>query len=225
MERGARRALGGRLRLDRADADGCRHHRAGAPGDARGRRRGSSSRCSGRTPRPTSTATSGCSRSSPSRTADRAVFRQLVDLPAVIEHLSSSLRRELDFRLEAAQHRAHARGHRRRTRASPCPASTRSCRRHGCSSWRRWSAPRSERHRRATPAGGGEAAPRLVLPPDPDRGLLPRRSAPGEPEVVERQDLLPRLRDGRRGRRRRRESTSCSSSWRSGAATRRSSPT
>ena len=35
------------------------------------------------------------------RTADRAVFRQLVDLPAVIEHLSSSLRRELDFRLEA----------------------------------------------------------------------------------------------------------------------------
>jgi predicted unusual protein kinase regulating ubiquinone biosynthesis (AarF/ABC1/UbiB family) len=35
------------------------------------------------------------------RTVDKAVFRQLVDLPAVIEHLSTSLRRELDFRLEA----------------------------------------------------------------------------------------------------------------------------
>jgi predicted unusual protein kinase regulating ubiquinone biosynthesis (AarF/ABC1/UbiB family) len=36
------------------------------------------------------------------RTTDKPVFRQLVDLPAVIEHLSTSLRRELDFRLEAA---------------------------------------------------------------------------------------------------------------------------
>jgi predicted unusual protein kinase regulating ubiquinone biosynthesis (AarF/ABC1/UbiB family) len=36
------------------------------------------------------------------RTAGKAVFQQLVDLPAVIEHLSTSLRRELDFRLEAA---------------------------------------------------------------------------------------------------------------------------
>jgi predicted unusual protein kinase regulating ubiquinone biosynthesis (AarF/ABC1/UbiB family) len=35
------------------------------------------------------------------RTAERPAFRQLVDLPAVIEHLSTSLRRELDFRREA----------------------------------------------------------------------------------------------------------------------------
>ena len=47
-----------------------------------------------------------------------------------------------------------------------------------------------------------QPAARVVLPPDPDRGLLPRRSAPRQPQVVGRADLLPRLRDGRRGRRR-----------------------
>jgi len=36
------------------------------------------------------------------KTADRQAFRQVVDMPAVIEHLSTSLRRELDFRQEAA---------------------------------------------------------------------------------------------------------------------------
>ena len=35
------------------------------------------------------------------KTADRPVFRQVVDLPAIAEHLSASLRRELDFRQEA----------------------------------------------------------------------------------------------------------------------------
>jgi predicted unusual protein kinase regulating ubiquinone biosynthesis (AarF/ABC1/UbiB family) len=35
------------------------------------------------------------------KTAQRPAFRQLVDVPAVIEHLSTSLRRELDFRQEA----------------------------------------------------------------------------------------------------------------------------
>src|SRR5919202_1966579 len=34
--------------------------------------------------------------------AGRPAFRQVVDLPAMIEHLSSALRRELDFRQEAA---------------------------------------------------------------------------------------------------------------------------
>jgi predicted unusual protein kinase regulating ubiquinone biosynthesis (AarF/ABC1/UbiB family)/nucleotide-binding universal stress UspA family protein len=34
--------------------------------------------------------------------ANRPVFRQVVDLPAMIEHLSEALRRELDFRQEAA---------------------------------------------------------------------------------------------------------------------------
>jgi ubiquinone biosynthesis protein len=33
--------------------------------------------------------------------ADREVFRRVVDIPAVVEHLSSSLRRELDFCIEA----------------------------------------------------------------------------------------------------------------------------
>ena len=36
------------------------------------------------------------------KSADRPAFRQVVDLPAVIKHLSDSLRRELDFRQEAA---------------------------------------------------------------------------------------------------------------------------
>ena len=36
------------------------------------------------------------------KAAERPAFRQLVDVPAIIEHLSSSLRRELDFRNEAA---------------------------------------------------------------------------------------------------------------------------
>src|SRR5207237_279259 len=35
------------------------------------------------------------------KAAGRPAFRELVDLPAIIEHLSSSLRRELDFRGEA----------------------------------------------------------------------------------------------------------------------------
>jgi ubiquinone biosynthesis protein len=35
------------------------------------------------------------------KTAGRAVFRRVVDIPAVVEHLSASLRRELDFALEA----------------------------------------------------------------------------------------------------------------------------
>ncbi len=35
------------------------------------------------------------------KTATRPTFRQLVDVPAVIDHLSTSLRRELDFRQEA----------------------------------------------------------------------------------------------------------------------------
>jgi len=36
------------------------------------------------------------------KAGDRPAFRQLVDVPAIIEHLSSSLRKELDFRNEAA---------------------------------------------------------------------------------------------------------------------------
>jgi ubiquinone biosynthesis protein len=35
------------------------------------------------------------------KTAERPAFRQLIDLPTIIEHLSASLRRELDFRQEA----------------------------------------------------------------------------------------------------------------------------
>jgi len=37
------------------------------------------------------------------KTKNRPAFRQVIDLPAVLEHLSTSLRGELDFRQEAAQ--------------------------------------------------------------------------------------------------------------------------
>src|SRR5438445_3301706 len=37
-----------------------------------------------------------------SKAGERPAFRQVVDLPSIIEHLSSSLRRELDFRQEAS---------------------------------------------------------------------------------------------------------------------------
>ena len=50
------------------------------------------------------------------KTADRAAFRQVVDMPAIIEHLSTSLQRELDFRQEAGEHRTDAHG------ARPVPA-------------------------------------------------------------------------------------------------------
>jgi ubiquinone biosynthesis protein len=36
------------------------------------------------------------------KTAQREAFRQVIDLPTIVEHLSQSLRRELDFRQEAA---------------------------------------------------------------------------------------------------------------------------
>jgi ubiquinone biosynthesis protein len=36
------------------------------------------------------------------RASERPAFRRLIDVPAIIDHLSSSLRRELDFRNEAA---------------------------------------------------------------------------------------------------------------------------
>ena len=36
------------------------------------------------------------------KTAERSAFRQVIDAPAIIEHLTSALKRELDFRHEAA---------------------------------------------------------------------------------------------------------------------------
>ena len=36
------------------------------------------------------------------KTSERSAFRQVIDAPAIIEHLTSSLKRELDFRHEAA---------------------------------------------------------------------------------------------------------------------------
>ena len=63
----------------------------------------------------------------------REALSGLVDIPAVVEHLSSSLRRELDFREEAGEHGADARGARAVPAARRAVACTRSSRRGGCS--------------------------------------------------------------------------------------------
>jgi ubiquinone biosynthesis protein len=71
------------------------------------------------------------------KTANRQALRKIVDLPAAIEHLSDSLRRELDFELEAknVERLRAARG------AFPrLGAPTRSSRRAGCSCSRRFKA-------------------------------------------------------------------------------------
>ena len=59
----------------------------------------------------------------------RAAMRRLVDIPAVIEHLSESLKRELDFRRETSRGSARCSSP---TRASTSPACTNSCPRHAC---------------------------------------------------------------------------------------------
>ena len=117
----------------------------------------------------------------------RGLLRRWSTSRRVVEHLSASLRRELDFREEAAniERMREVLGP---YTGSPCPACT----------------PRAlderllvmdevvGRRRCATaPPGrraprGGEAAARGLLPPGAGRGLLPRRPAPGQPALEPR---------------------------------------
>ena len=135
------------------------------------------------------------------KTENRPAFRQVIDMPAVFEHLSESLRRELDFRQEAGNIERMRHG----ARAVPAPRRARPC---TTSSPRPrllvmeeiQGAPDPHGARGDGAQGGGAAAARVLLRADPHGGLLPRRPAPREPDVVERQDLLPRLRHGRRDR-------------------------
>ena len=107
---GARRALGGRVRERRAAAARRRDDRPGPQGAARERRGRRRSRCSGPTAREEILRDLGLLSLFAEKTQNRPVFRQVVDLPAVIEHLSTSLRRELDFTAGGGQRRAAARG-------------------------------------------------------------------------------------------------------------------
>ena len=132
---------------------------------------------------------------------ERETLRGAVDIPALVQHLSDSLRRELDFTQEAANIGADARACSRRTRGSACRASTATSRRRGCScsSTSRASAiARSDGQPGA--ARGGRAAARGLLPADPRGRLLPRRPAPRQPALDRREDLPARPRHGRRAR-------------------------
>ena len=102
MEEELRRAVGGRLREHRPGAARGRDDRPGAPRDARERRARRRQGAAADRARARSCATSACSSCSPRRRRARPALRELIDIPAVLEHLSESLRRELDFRQEAA---------------------------------------------------------------------------------------------------------------------------
>ena len=115
--------VGGRLRLDRAGAAGRRHDRAGAPGDARGRRRASSSRCSGPDAAPDIYRDLGLLELFAEKTADRA------DVPAARRPPG---RHRAPLRVAAPRARLPPSRRRTssacarcspRTRGSPCPAS------------------------------------------------------------------------------------------------------
>ena len=110
------------------------------------------------------------------KSASRPGLRQMVDLPAVVEYLSSSLQRELDFRQEAANLE------RMREILQPYP---------------RLDCPdvfddlSTERLLVLQYIHGVPI--RDVLPADPHRRLLPCRPPPGQPAVGgRRRDLFPR---------------------------------
>ena len=62
------------------------------------------------------------------KTQSRPALRQMIDMPAVFEHLSESLQRELDFRGEAANIDRMRTGPRALRRGSTCRACTASSR-------------------------------------------------------------------------------------------------
>lgn len=101
------------------------------------------------------------------KSAARPALSQIFDPAAAVEHLSDSLQRELDFRLEAANiQRMDA-----LRRGVPTPRRARRVHRtlHRSPSRDGRGAGRAdeERARRARAQGGGEAAARVVLPADP----------------------------------------------------------
>ena len=131
---------------------------------------------------------------------NRAGLRRLVDFPSVIRHLSESLKRELDFRMEAANVDRLGEVLERYSRlAVPSVYHELSSKRLLVLSFVdgvpiRDTPDVPERY------DGRAAADRVVLPAGARRRLLPRRPAPRQPALVGRQRLLPRLRHGRRGR-------------------------
>ena len=118
------------------------------------------------------------------KAADRPALRRVFDVPAIVEHLSSSLRRELDFRQEAANLR------RMQEVLAPFP-------RLGVPAvYEEYSTSRllvmqeiqgvSVREAPLGAEGGRTPASRIVLPSGNGGGLLLRRPASREHEMVER---------------------------------------
>ncbi len=201
--------MGGRLRPHRAHAARGRDDRPGAPRRARGRR----------PRRREGAATAGRPGHLPGSRPARAVRPEdgdAADVPSAGRRAGRD-RPPLHVAPQGArlppggaQHRADAR------RARPLPAARCARRLRGAGNT---PAPCHGRGPgRARPGGAGGRGPergcapaaRVLLPPDPDRGLLPRGPSPRQPHVVAGAHLLPRLRHGRRGRRERRASTCCS---------------
>ena len=121
-----------------------------------------------------------------SKAENRPGLRKLVDIPAVIRHLSDSLYRELDFRREAAnigRLREVLRPYSQLAVPGRDPADL------DLAAARPRLHRRRQRPRRARRAGaplGCPAADRVVLPADPRRRLLPCRSASRQPALVGR---------------------------------------
>ena len=132
----------------------------------------------------------------------RPALRDAVDVPVLVEHLASSLRRELDFRREAdnLERMAELLAPFERLgvpRVLPRALEGAAA---GDGGDRRRARCATRRRRRA--GRGREPAARVLLRPGARRRLLPRRSAPRQPALARRPDLLPRPRHGRRARRR-----------------------
>ena len=217
---GARRSVGGRVRVDRPRAARGGHDRPGAPRHARRRR---ARRRQGAAPDARATrscATSACSSSSPRRRPSRPA------LPAAGRHARrssstspTSLRRELDFRHEAANIE------RMRTVLEPYDRLDvprvydelldGAAARDGGDPGR--ADPRGAGGRRAQEAARSCSSPTTARS-SPTASSTPTR-IPGNLMWWDGQDLLPRLRHGRRGRRRGCASCCCCCSWRSGRRT------
>ena len=122
--------------------------------------------------------------------------------PPCSQHLSDSLRRELDFTQEAREHRAHPRGARAASRGSTCRACTELYTRArllvmeevaaACPSRRRRRARRAARRPAScSSATTGRSSTEGFFHADPH---------PGQPAWADGQHLVPRLRHGRRAR-------------------------
>ena len=193
--------MGGRLRVASSPSRSRPARSARCIGPRWRRASRSSSRCSARTRATRSSTTCCLLELFAEKAMARPGLREVIDIPALVEHLSESLRRELDFRL----------GGRRTSSACatvlepydrlavprlyPELSTARLLVMEGSTAARSRSAPDGEARREAA-RQLLESYYRQVL----TERLLPRRPAPREPQVVEREDLLPRPRDGRRGR-------------------------